>query len=85
MFVSGAAAANYQVKNFRGTVDITAQVVGGTYSTGVLAPGGTWAIKAKVKDLSGVTNGSSVTRVVTIDSAADGSKEDAVKFTVSKS
>jgi hypothetical protein len=86
VYVSGAAVTGYQVNYFRGTTNITAQVVGGSYITGVVAPGSTFAIKAKVKVVTGATNGSSVTRVVVIDSAAVGSsKEDAVKFTVSKS
>jgi hypothetical protein len=85
VIATGAAAANYQVKYFRGTTEITSQVVAGTYVTGTVAAGGTFAIKAKVKVLSGATNGSSVTRLVTITSVGDASKVDAVKFTGAKS
>lgn len=77
---TGTASANYQVKYFRGTTDITGAVVAGTYQTATVGVGNAFAIKAKVKVLAGATVGSSTTRLVTITSVADGSKVDAVKF-----
>jgi hypothetical protein len=73
------------IKYFRGTTDITAAVVAGTYSTPVLASGAALLITAKVKVTSTAAAGSSVTRLVTITSAADGTKRDAVKFICSRS
>jgi hypothetical protein len=51
---------------------------------GTLTAGGTYLIKAKVKVTSSAPGGSSVTRLVLLTSVADGSKQDAVKFTVSR-
>jgi hypothetical protein len=81
VYATGVAAANYQVSYFSGTTEITGQVVTGTYKTPFLAPGATFAIKAKVKVLAGATIGSSVTRLVYLNSAADPAKQDVVKFT----
>jgi hypothetical protein len=77
---TGSATTMYGVTYFRGTTDITAAVVAGTYTTPVLAPGVTFLITAKVKVKSTATVGSSVTRLVTVTSVADGTKKDAVKF-----
>jgi hypothetical protein len=77
---TGAAAPNYSVKYFRGTTNITSDVVSGVQQTSLLQPGGKMTILVKVKVLSGATVGSSVTRLVTVTSLADGSKVDAVKF-----
>jgi CSLREA domain-containing protein len=82
---SGQAITGYAVKYFRGTTDITAAVVGGTYTTPVLSPGSTLLITAKVKVKSTAAAGSSVTRLVTLTSVGDGTKKDAVKFIVSRS
>jgi len=71
----------YTVRYFRGTTEITAAVLAGTYQTTSLAPGTTFLIKAKVKVKSSATTGSSVTRLVTITSVGHTTKQDAVKFT----
>lgn len=80
VLATGALTAGYQVTYFRGTTNITAAVVAGTYQTTSLAPGATFAIKAKVKVLAGATVGSSVTRLLTTSSVVDPSKIDAVKL-----
>lgn len=82
---TGSTATYYQVKYFRGTTDITAAVVAGTYQTAKIAKGSTFGIKAKVKVKTGAAKGSSVTRLVTLTSTADSAKVDAVKFTLSRS
>jgi hypothetical protein len=71
----------YSITYFRGTTNITAAVVAGTYTTSSLSPGSTYLITAKVKVNSNATKGSSVTRLVTITSVGDTSKQDAVMFT----
>ena len=71
---------NFQVTYFRNTTNITTAVVNGTYVTGSVAPGGTFAITAKVKVTPAVTVNSTATRLITITSNADSSKVDAVKL-----
>ena len=71
---------NYEVKYFRGTTDITAAVVAGTYVTASVGVGNAFAIKAKVKVLAAATVGSSTTRLVTITSNSNATKIDAVKL-----
>jgi hypothetical protein len=44
----------------------------------------TWVITAKVKGLATAANGSSVNRLVTIDSVCAFASTDAVKFTVAR-
>ena len=77
---TGAATAMYGVRYLRGTTEITAAVVAGTYKTPSLAPGAKYLITAKVKVKSSATVGSSVTRLMTISSVADPAKVDAVRF-----
>ena len=77
---TGTAASGYTVKYFRGTTDITAAVVAGTYKTTSLAPAATYLITAKVTVKSTAAVGSSVTRLVTLTSVGNGTKKDAVKF-----
>ena len=81
---SGSGATGYTVRYFRGTTDITAAVVAGTYHTRVLRKGDKFLIKAKVKVTSSATKGSSVIRIVTITSLGDAGKQDAVKLVVSR-
>ncbi len=71
---------NYEVKYFHGTTDITSAVVAGTYTTAKVGAGNAFAITAKVKVLPAATSGSSTTRLITITSAADAAKVDAVKL-----
>ncbi len=80
LIATGTASAMYAVTYWRGTTDITAAVVAGTYTTPSLAPGAKYLITVKVKVKSSATKGSSTTRLVTITSVGDGSKQDAVNF-----
>jgi hypothetical protein len=77
---AGAAVDGYSVRYFRGTTDITAAVVAGTYQTWSLAPGAAYLITARVTVHSAAAVGSHVTRLVTLTSVGDGAKKDAVKF-----
>jgi len=77
---TGAATPNYQVTYFKGSTNITAAVVNGTYQTASVGPGNVFAMTAKVKVLSSATVGSSVTRLVTISAVANPSSVDAVKL-----
>lgn len=81
VLATGSATTKYTVRYFRGTTEITAAVVGGTYQTPSLAPADKYLITAKVKVGSTATLGSSVSRLVTITSVGDANKLDAVKFT----
>lgn len=65
----------------RGTSDITAAVVSGTYQTPSLAPAATYRITASVTVKSSAAVGSKVTRLLTIASVGNGTRKDAVKLT----
>ena len=80
LLASGTASDMYKVTYFKGTTNITAAIVAGTYTTPALAPGATYLITAKVKVTASAAAGSSVTRVLTITSLGDGTKQDAVVF-----
>ena len=77
---TGAASSKFTVKYFKGATDITAAVVAGSYSTASLAPGATLTITVKVTVKSTAAVGNSVTRLVTITSVGDSTKQDAVKL-----
>lgn len=84
--VSGAGSTTmYSVRYYKGTTEITSAVVAGTYQTASLAVGSATQVKAVVKVKSTATAGSSVSRLVTITSTHDGTKKDAVLFTVKRS
>jgi hypothetical protein len=84
--VSGAGSTTmYSVRYYRGTTEITSAVVAGTYQTASLAVGSAVQIKAVVKVKSSATVGSSVSRLVTLTSTNDGTKKDAVLFSVKRS
>ena len=72
LLATGLASAMYTVTYFKGTTNITAAVVAGTYTTSSLAPGATVLIRVKVKINSSATPGSSTTRLFIITSVADG-------------
>ncbi len=74
---TGTARSAYSVKFLRGTTDITAAVVAGTYETSSLAPAATYLIRARVTVRPG---GLGADRLVSIRSFADATKIDAVKF-----
>ena len=77
---TGGATSAYAVRYFRGTTDITAAVMAGTYRTPSLAPGGTYLITARVTVASTAAAGSSVTQFVTVTSGADVPARDVVRF-----
>ena len=77
---TGIAVSGYSVKYYRGTTDITAAVVAGTYQTPSLAPTATYLITARVTVKSTAAVGSQVTRLVTLTSVGNSTKKDAVKF-----
>jgi hypothetical protein len=85
LHATGSASSMYTVTYWRGTTNITSAVVAGTYRTASLAPGDSTVIKAKVKVKASATNGSSVTRLVTISSRAEPRRLDAVRFTGARS
>jgi Domain of unknown function DUF11 len=66
----------------RGTTDITAQVVAGTYSIGALAPGASVDITLSVHVGNSVPNGTVKSWLVAATSTGAGAAEDAVKATV---
>ena len=76
---TGTATTRYTVAYYHGATNITTKVVAGTYLTPSLAVGAAYLITAKVTVKSTATVGSSVTRLVTITSAASSTKKDAVK------
>ena len=79
---TGAATSMYRVKYFKGTTDITSQVVAGTYRTPLLSAGGKVLITAKVKVLASATLGTNVIRLVTATSTLGSGGVDAVKLMV---
>jgi len=81
--IGTAGDAGWTVNYFdalAGGTDITAQVTGGGWSTGALAPDGSKEIRVEVTP-SGLAGGSSKELLVTSTSNADNSKKDAVKAT----
>jgi hypothetical protein len=80
LLVTGPVSALYTVSYFHGTTNITAKVVAGTFTTPGVKKNKAYLITVKVKVLKTATVGSSVSRLVTITSIGDGSKQDAVGF-----
>lgn len=78
---TGTSTTRYTVKYFRGTTDITAAVVAGTYRTPLIAKAGTYLITARVTVKSTAAIGSKVTRLVTLTSVGNSTRKDAVTFT----
>lgn len=76
---TGAATGGWTVTYFHGTTNITSAIVAGTFRTASLAPGATYAIRAKITQ-----GGGNMTRLVTIRSVADAAKVDAVVFAYKK-
>lgn len=76
---SGAASSDYTVKYFKGSTNITADVVAGTYRTTSLAPGATYVIKVQIKVKNSAPANSQVARKLTLTSVGDPTKRDAVK------
>jgi len=82
---TGTSTSMYGVTYFRNSTNITAAVVAGTYSTPTLANGSTFLITAKVRVNNTAALGSSVTRLITLTSAADATRKDAVKLIAKRS
>ncbi len=77
---SGSASSAYTVKYFRGSTDITASIVAGTYRTPSVAPAANHLITARVTVRPSAAVGSSATQLVTITSGGDATKKDTIKF-----
>ena len=77
---TGAALTGWTVKYFRGSTNITSAVVGGSYTTPSLAPGGNHLIKVKVTRAAEGFASSNLSRHVSLTSMANSSKTDAVKL-----
>jgi CSLREA domain-containing protein len=78
--VDGGSTTMYRIKYYRGSNDITAKVVDGTYVTPTIAPGASLLITIDVIVKKGATLGSSVNRLVTITSVGDSAQVDAIGF-----
>lgn len=72
-----SGSGGYTVRYYRGRTDITDQVVAGTYTTGVLAPGAT--ITIKLKTTAGATAGARRSSTVTVTSRTTGTIRDVVQ------
>ena len=74
---AGGSGEGWKVQYFAGTTNITPGVLAGTYRTPALSPGGSYLIKAKL-----TTRGQPVkiVRLVTLSSAHEPARRDAVKF-----
>lgn len=74
------ASNGWRVKYFHGITNITAAVIAGTYRTPSLLPAARYLITVKAT-LKGPSLGS-VSRLVTISSAANPARKDAVRFAI---
>ena len=79
---SGMAVAGYSVRYFDGATDITSTVIAGTFTTPSIGPGGTHLLKVKVTHAADVYDFSDLQRLVSLTSAANPNKVDAVKVVV---
>ena len=77
---TGASTTKYSIRYYRGTTDITTDVVAGAYATSSLGVGASFSITAKILVNPSATAGSRVTRLVTLTSVADSAKRDTVKL-----
>ncbi|MEP7379337.1 MAG: hypothetical protein ABI725_07220 [Chloroflexota bacterium] len=78
--IDAGSTAMYRIKFYRGSSDITAQVLAGTYQTPAIGPGSKLIITVDVIVKKGATVGSSVRRLVTITSVNDNAQVDALGF-----
>ncbi len=74
------ASAGFGVTYLSGTLDVTGEVVAGTFTLGRLDPGQTAELIAKVKVKASASIGASTSRLVTIT----GPTNDVVKFTAKR-
>ena len=77
-----SATPGYRVRYWHGPTEITAAVVGGSWTSPELAPGEWYRIKARVRVTADAISGSEIRRLLTFSSINDGLAEDAVKFAV---
>jgi hypothetical protein len=77
---TGAGNANFVITYWKGTTNVTAAVVAGTYKTASLGPGGFTTLTARVTVKTTATSGAQVTRLVTLSSVSEPARVDAVKF-----
>jgi hypothetical protein len=76
-----ASTARFRVRYLRGTTDITAAMVAGTYATASLAPGATQVLKVVVTVRATAPRGARLTGQLT---ASSGAAADTVKFVTSR-
>ena len=74
---TGTSLEGWVVKYYHGTTNITAAVVGGTFTTPLLTPGAEYAIKVKVR-IDGSYD--TLRRLISLTSVGDPGKSDAVKL-----
>lgn len=79
-----ASTGRFRFTYTRAGVDITAQVVAGTYQIDDLAPGATANVKVAVKARAGAPRGSSINGAVTLTSRTDTSAKDRVRVVVTR-
>ena len=77
---SGIALEGWTVKYFHGTTNITSAVVGGTFTTPLLGPGGEHLIKVRVTRDADYFDMGNLRRLISLTSAGNASKSDAVKL-----
>ena len=77
---TGTALEGWTVKYYHGTTNITAAVVGGTFTTPLLTPGAEYSIKVKVRRDSDIYDTDNLRRLISLTSVADPGKADAVKL-----
>ena len=78
--VSGPTVAGYSVKYLSGTDDRTSAITTGTFYTPFLATGSSYVVRVVVTIGAGAGPGSSLSRLITLVSASDPNKKDAVKL-----
>ena len=78
------SAPGYKVKYLSGTTDVTADVIAGTWATGVLANGTSELLIVKISVKAAAPVGSSVSRMVTITGQGSVPLSDAVSFTAKR-
>ena len=77
---TGTSLEGWVVKYYHGTTNITAAVVGGTFTTPLLTPGAEYSIKVKVRRDGDNYDTDNLRRLISLTSVGDPSKSDAVKL-----
>jgi uncharacterized membrane protein len=81
---AAGTASGYTITYKKGTSNITAAVVAGTYQTPMLATTATIKLIVKVKITKQAVKNSTLSRLVTITSVSNASLTDSVKFSVTR-